>query len=157
MRRRDFIALLGGAAAVAWRDAHAQAAKLPVIGFLSDGPARRVETYVAAFRDGMSSLGYAEGRNMTIAYRSAEGHSDQLGTLANDLVRSDVQLIVASGGVIAAKAAKKATSSIPILFVSGFDPVELGLVASLNKPGGNATGVSLFSAELVPKRLELLL
>src|SRR6516225_6237379 len=93
---------------------------------------------------------------MAITYRSAEGNSDQLGTLADDLVRSQVQLIVASGGLVSARAAMKATASIPILFVSGFDPVELGMVASLNKPGGNATGVSVFSTELVPKRLELL-
>ena len=156
LRRREFIAGLGGAAAVQSLGAYGQAPKLPFIGFLSIGPPRLLATYVAAFRDGMSTLGYAEGRNMAITYRSAEGNSDQLGTLADDLVRSQVQLIVASGGLVSARAAMKATASIPILFVSGFDPVELGMVASLNKPGGNATGVSVFSTELVPKRLELL-
>ena len=156
LRRREFIAGLGGAAAVQSLGAYGQAPKLPVIGFLSDGPPRLLATYIAAFRDGIIALGYVEGRNMAITYRSAQGNSDQLGTLADDLVRSQVQLIVASGGVVSAKAATKAIASIPILFVSGFDPVDLGLVASLNKPGGNATGVSLFSTELVPKRLELL-
>jgi putative ABC transport system substrate-binding protein len=115
MRRRDFIPLLGSAAALASVGAHAQTPKLPVIGFLIDGPLARVATYVAAFREGMSTLGYAEGRNVTITYRSTQGKSDQLGTLANDLAHSQVQLIVASGGVIAAKAAMKATASIPIL------------------------------------------
>jgi putative ABC transport system substrate-binding protein len=156
LRRREFIALLGGSAAVQSLGAYGQAPKLPVIGFLSIAPPRVLATYVAAFRDGMSTLGYAEGRNMAITYRSAEDNSDQLGTLADDLVRSQVHLIVASGGLLSARAAMKATASIPILFLGGFDPVELGMVASLNKPGGNATGVSLFSTELVPKHLELL-
>jgi putative ABC transport system substrate-binding protein len=112
--------------------------------------------YIAAFQSGMSELGYVEGRNIAITYRWAEGRSDQLGMLASDLVRSQAKLIVASGGVVSAKAAMRATASTPILFVSGFDPVELGLVASLNRPGGNATGASVFSTELLPKRLELL-
>jgi putative tryptophan/tyrosine transport system substrate-binding protein len=153
MRRRDFIALLGGAAALGPLGAHVQAPGLPMIGFLSTGS---VATYVAAFTRGMSEIGYVEGRNVAITYRWAEGKVDQLDTLANDLVRRQVKLIAASGGLISAKAAMKATASIPILFVSGFDPVDLGLVTSLKRPGGNATGASLFSTELLPKRLELL-
>jgi putative tryptophan/tyrosine transport system substrate-binding protein len=156
MRRRDFIALLGGAAALGPLGAHAQAPGLPTIGFLSTGSSGSIATYVAAFKQGMSELGYVEGRNMAIAYRWAEGKVDQLDMLANDLVRRQVKLIAASGGLISAKAAMKATASIPILFVSGFDPVDLGLVTSLKRPGGNATGASLFSTELLPKRLELL-
>jgi putative ABC transport system substrate-binding protein len=160
LRRRDILTLLcptvlGGAAA--WQlGAHAQASNLPTIGFLSTGSPRSIATYVAAFQHGLSELGYAEGRNVAIAYRWAEGHPDQLDMLANDLVGRRVKLIAASGGLVSAKAAKKATASIPILFVSGFDPVELGLVSSLSRPGGNATGASLFSTELIPKSLELL-
>ena len=127
-----------------------------MIGFLSTGSSSSIATYVAAFTRGMSELGYVEGRNVAIAYRWAEGKVDQLDTLANDLARRQVKLIAASGGLISAKAAMKATASIPILFVSGFDPVDLGLVTSLKRPGGNATGASLFSTELLPKRLELL-
>jgi putative ABC transport system substrate-binding protein len=104
----------------------------------------------------MRELGYVEGSNVAIAYRWAEGKVDQLDTLANDLVRRQVRLIAASGGLVSAKAAMKATTTIPILFVSGFDPVELGLVKSLNKPGGNATGASVFSTVLLQKQLELL-
>jgi putative tryptophan/tyrosine transport system substrate-binding protein len=127
-----------------------------MIGFLSTGSSGSIATYVAAFTRGMSELGYVDGRNVAITYRWAEGKVDQLDKLANDLVRSQVKLIAASGGLISAKAAMKATASIPVLFVSGFDPVDLGLVTSLKRPGGNATGASLFSTELLPKRLELL-
>jgi putative ABC transport system substrate-binding protein len=127
-----------------------------MIGFLSTGSSRSIATYVAAFQHGMGELGYVEGRNIAISYRWAEGNFDRLDMLANDLVRRQVKLIAASGGLVAAKAAMKATASTPILFVSGFDPIELGLVASLNRPGGNTTGASIFSTELVPKRLELL-
>ena len=156
MRRRDFIALLGSATALGPLGAHAQAPGLPMIGFLSTGSSRSIATYVAAFKQGMSELGYVEGRNVAIIYRWAEGKFEQLDMLANDLVRRQVKLIAASGGLVSAKAAMKATASIPILFVSGFDPVDLGLVASLRRPGGNATGASLFSTELLPKCLELL-
>src|SRR5258708_2790224 len=131
MRRRDFIALLGSAAALGPLVAHAQAPNLPSIGFLSTGSPTSIKAYVAAFQRGMSELGYVEGRNIAITYRWAEGNFDRLDMLANDLVRLQVKLIAASGGLVAAKAAMKATASTPILFVSGFDPIELGLVASL--------------------------
>jgi putative ABC transport system substrate-binding protein len=104
----------------------------------------------------MRELSFVEGRNFAIAYRWAEGRADRLDMLANELARLQVKLIVASGGLVSAKATMKAAASTPVLFVSGFDPVELGLVASLNRPGGNATGASVFSTELLPKRLELL-
>jgi putative tryptophan/tyrosine transport system substrate-binding protein len=152
MSRRDFITLLGGAAAVRPLGAYAQAPSLPMIGFLSTGSSGSVATYVAAFKRGMSELGYVEGRNVVITYRWANGKFDQLDMLANDLVRRQVKLILASGGLVSAKTAMRATASIPILFVSGFDPVDLGLVASLRRPGGNATGASLFSTELLPNR-----
>ena len=122
LRRREFLAGLGGAAALQSHGAYGQAPKLPVIGFLSDGPPRLLATYITAFRDGIIALGYVEGRNMAITYRSAQGNSDQLGTLADDLVRSQVQLIVASGGVVSAKAATKATASIPIFIRKRFRP-----------------------------------
>jgi putative tryptophan/tyrosine transport system substrate-binding protein len=156
MRRRDFITFLGSAAAIQPLGAHTQTLSLPMMGFLSTGSSSSIGGYVAAFKHGMSELGYVEGRNFAITYRWAEGKVDQLDMLANDLVRRQVKLIAASGGLVSAKAAMKATASIPVLFVSGFDPVDLGLVASLKRPGGNATGASLFSTELLPKRLELL-
>jgi putative ABC transport system substrate-binding protein len=104
----------------------------------------------------MREFGYVEGRNIAVIYAWAEGDYDKLDALANDLVRRDVKLIVATGGLVSAKAAIKATATIPVVFVGGFDPTELGLVAKLNRPGGNATGASVFSTELLPKRLELL-
>ena len=113
LRRREFIAGLGGAAAVQSLGAYGQAPKLPVIGFLSDGPPRLLATYIAAFRDGIVALGYVEGRNMAITYRSAQGNSDQLGTLADDLVRSQVQLIVASGGVVWPRQPRKRQPAFP--------------------------------------------
>ena len=156
MRRRDFITLLGGVAALRPLRVYAQAPNLPTIGFLSTFSSRSIGTYLDAFKSGMSELGYVEGRNIGITYRYAEGKFDRLDVLANDLVRREVKLIAASGGLVSAKAAMKATASIPVLFVVGFDPVELGLVTSLKRPGGNATGASVFSAELVQKQLELL-
>jgi len=155
IRRRDFIAFLGGAAA--WPlAARAQQPAVPIIGFLSSGSPRAFASVVAAYHQGMGELGYVEGRNVIATYVWAEGRYNDLDALANDLVRHQVNLIVASGGLVSAKAAMRATATIPVLFVSGFDPVELGLVASLNRPGGNATGASLFTTELLPKRLEML-
>jgi putative ABC transport system substrate-binding protein len=156
IRRREFIAALGNAAA--WPlSAHAQQSGKPaIIGFLSSGSPRAFAPLVAAFQQGMRELNYVEGRDVSVTYMWAEGHYNELDALANDLVRRQVKLIVATGGVVTARAAMKATATIPILFVIGFDPVALGFMSSLNHPGGNATGATLFTTELLPKRLEIL-
>ena len=154
MRRREFIAGLGSAAA--WPvAAPAQQATMPVIGFLSSGSPGPFAQLLAAFHQGLKDGGYVEGQNVTIEYRWAEGHYDRLSTLAADLVRRQVAVLAATGGTPSARAGKAATTTIPTLFVAA-DPVRDGLVASLNRPGGNVTGVSVFSAELAPKRLQLL-
>jgi len=159
MRRREFITLLGGAT-VAWpMDTRAQQPAVPVIGFVSSSNASpsSATNLLSAFRKGLGAEGYVEGRNLAIEYRWAGGRTDRLPELLADLVRRQVRLIVASGGFASAMAAKAATATIPILFVAGFDPVRAGLVASLARPGGNATGVSSYTIELMQKRLELLL
>jgi putative ABC transport system substrate-binding protein len=154
VRRREFITLLGGLAA--WpHGASAQDTTVPLM-FLNSASPSAFLRLVNAFRQGLNDGGYVEGRNVAIEYRWAEGQFTRLPELAADLVRRRVSLIVATGGTVSARAAKSATATIPILFIGGPDPIGDGLVASLNKPGGNATGVALYSSELLPKRLELL-
>jgi putative ABC transport system substrate-binding protein len=159
MRRRDFITLLGGTAAVWPLGVSAQQQATAVIGFFSSASASpgSAANLLKPFREGLEEGGYVEGRNLTIEYRWAGGESDRLPGLLADLVRRQVGVIVASGGFVAAMAAKAATQTIPILFIAGFDPVEMGLVTSLSRPSGNATGVSVYTIELLQKRVELLL
>jgi putative ABC transport system substrate-binding protein len=154
MRRREFITVLGGAA-LAWpRSLHAQQPGLPVIGYISS--ASLTGRLPPGFVRGLNEGGYVQDRNVSIEFHQAEGQYDRLPALAADMVRRQVSVIVAAGGLISAQAAKAATTTIPIVFIVGFDPIKVGLVASLNRPGGNATGVSVYSTELIAKRLELL-
>jgi putative ABC transport system substrate-binding protein len=148
--------LVLGILALASVAAYAQTAQNTLVGFLNTTAPGTAAPLVAAFRKALADGGYVEGRNVVIEYRWAEGQYDRLPAMAADLVRRKVAVIAATGGLVAAQAAKAATSTIPVLFIAGFDPVHEGLVASLNRPGGNATGVSVYTAELGRKRLELL-
>jgi ABC-type uncharacterized transport system substrate-binding protein len=154
MRRREFITLLGGTAAVWPTAVRAQQSAMPVIGFLRSAPLNSSTSFVAAFRQGLKETGFNEGQNVTVEFRFADNQIDRLPGLVNELARRPVNVIVANAP--AALAAKNANVAVPIVFVTGSDPVKDGLVASLNRPGGNVTGVSFVSGALATKRFEIL-
>lgn len=157
MRRRGFGLAMACAVPWAWQSVLAQRPALPVIGFLSGASAAESSDRLAAFREGLAQTGYIEGRNVAVEFRWADGDYRRLPAMAAELLRLRVDLIVAVGGPRAAMAAKLASSSMPIVFTLGGDPVKLGMVQSLSRPGGNATGISFLTADLLPKRFELLL
>ena len=156
MQRREFVTLLGGAV-IGWPlRARAQQPAMPVIGYLSGATSEMMHGSVTAFRHGLADAGFAEGHNVAIEYRWAEEHNDRLPALAADLVRRDVTVIVVGGSTPGALAAKDVTKTVPIVFLVGPDPVKIGLVASLNRPGGNLTGITLLNVELISKCLDLI-
>ena len=156
MRRREFIALLGGGAAVWPLATSAQPTMMPVVGWLNSGASTGRDHLVAAFRRGLSETGHVEGRNVGIAYRWAEGQYEQLPALAADLVRHGVAVIAATGGTVSSLSAKRATTTVPLVCIFDVDPIAAGFVASLNRPAGNITGISLVASVIEAKQLELL-
>jgi putative ABC transport system substrate-binding protein len=156
LRRREFITMLGGAATAWPLGAAAQQPLLPVVGFLNPTSPSSWKPYLDAFWQGLNEAGFVEGRTVAIEYRWAEGQYERLPSLAADLVRRQVAVLVSTGGAGPLLAAKAATTTIPIVFTTGSDPVRMGVVASLNRPGGNITGVNLFVTEMASKRLGLL-
>src|SRR5688572_26200723 len=156
MRRREFLSVLGGAAALWPLTARAQQEAVPVIGFLHSGTAAPFEAQLAAFQQGLKEGSYVVGQNVAIEYRWAEGKVDRLPELAADLVRRKVNVIATAGGPPSNVAAKNATTTIPVVFSTGADPVKMGLVTNVRQPGGNVTGITFFSEELGAKALSLL-
>ena len=156
MKRRDVLIGLGGSVALWPLSGFAQPRSVPVIGFLNSASPGPFAAFAHAFREGLEEAGFVDGKNVAIESRWAEGHYERLPDLAADLVGRRVTLIVATGGLMSARAAKAATTTLPVVFLIGIDPVKMGLVSSLNHPGGNATGVSLHTTAILDKRLELL-
>jgi putative tryptophan/tyrosine transport system substrate-binding protein len=156
LKRREFITLLGGAAAAWPLAAQAQQAALPMVGWLNSGASAGREHLLTAFRRGMSETGFVDGQNVAIEYRWAEGQYDRLPALADDLMRRGVAVIAATGGTVSSLTAKRATTTLPVVCVFDGDPVASGFVTSLNRPGGNITGISLVASVIEAKQLELL-
>ena len=156
MQRREFIALIGGGVATWPLAANAQKPTMPIIGVLESGSAASTTNITAEFHAGLRESGFVEGQNVTIEYRRADAQYDRLPALAVDLAQRNVAVIAASGAFVSPLAAKAATTTIPIVFLMGADPVGTGLVASLNRPGGNVTGITTFGSEILPKQVEML-
>jgi putative ABC transport system substrate-binding protein len=156
MRRRDLLALAAGTIALRPRGVRAQQKPVPVIGFLAITARPPFAAFLAAFHEGLSETGFVEGRNVAFDYRWAEGRGDRLPALAADLVARNVDVIAVNGGLLGARVAKDATATIPVVFVIGTDPIEAGLVGGMARPGGNITGITILTADLNPKRFELL-